>query len=84
MVMGRPVSAGWGLTLMRSFIIAAVAALALAGTTDALAAGGGSGAGKSPVVVTGGARRDAASPLLFDKQHAAQRHCKAGKACPPK
>jgi hypothetical protein len=69
---------------MRSCIIAAVAALALASTADALAAGGGGGAGKSPVVVTAGARRDSASPLLFDKQHAAQRHCEAGKACPPK
>ena len=69
---------------MRNLVIAAVAALALAGATEALAMGGGSGTGKSPLVVTGGARRDSASPELFSKQHAAQPRCKTGKPCPRK
>jgi hypothetical protein len=68
---------------MRSFIIAAVAALTFAGATEALAMGGGGGAGKSPVVASG-TRRDSASPLLYDRQHAAQRHCKTNKPCPRK
>jgi|HubBroStandDraft_2_1064218.scaffolds.fasta_scaffold143884_3 hypothetical protein len=61
---------------MRCFIIAAVAALAFGGASDALASAAGGGGGDKALHAV---HADSSSPPLFSRQHAADRRCKTPK-----